>query len=448
MLRDRKELEQTLTQVIIDSKLKIKKKQIKEIKTHLAQYDLFEGDIQSWINDPETHLHQIEDYRVLCLFTEQIYAKTSNNSIHPEEFFTSAEIEDSRKYSGLVEIKQNELTLPITFSNVQIVGNSAFMVTMDIKVIDQLLTTQILDYDFDLQREASYRRVKGVVTKEPTLNMKNVREISQHLQNDTLVPTVLVFNAATRSADSGTELIYDPKKLELSITKGTELFVVDGYHRCKASQNALQTNPNLSFNFAVLITNYTTRKAQQYQAQLAKATPISKVRIEELEALRLADTVVQQLKEESDLKGRISSTERVHFINNEIVTYNVLADTIEDQFKLDSRADAADVGDFLTEYFNFLIGSYSDEFINKVTETNKVSLINHNNFFIGYLTLGRRMMESGMKPRDVRKYIKNIDFSRSNSHWVTLGIVDEKGNITDTPRARKAIREYFENIEL
>jgi hypothetical protein len=101
---------------------------------------------------------------------------------------------------------------------------------------------------------------KNEIKKEPTLVMSNVKEISSHLLEGTLVPTVLVWNAAVRSSSTGTELVYNSNTLELTIEKDTALFIVDGWHRCKASQNALQMNPELHFNFAVLITNYSTKK--------------------------------------------------------------------------------------------------------------------------------------------------------------------------------------------
>jgi hypothetical protein len=287
--------------------------------------------------------------------------------------------------------------------------------------------------------------VKNDVKKEPTLVMSNVKEISQHLLEGTLVPTVLVWNAAVRSSSTGTELVYNSNTMELTIERDTLLFIVDGWHRCKASQNALQINPDLNFNFGVLITNYSTKKAQQYQAQLAKATPISKVRIQELEANRLSDTVVQQLKDESDLKGRISQTNRIHSLNpdKELVSYNVLSDTIDEEFTMETRADAADVADFLTEYFNMLIGE-----INNQENDRSKNLIAENSMFVGYIVLARRMFEEDMKPRDVRKIIKDINFDKSNPLWRELGILDEKLNLTETNKARKAIRDYFNDLDI
>lgn len=448
MLKDRRELEDKLIKTIVNSKLKTEKDKVEDIKLHLSKnYQIGSGKIQKFLNNPKKEIEDL-DIRELYLFTEQVFSKTGNMEIDPDTYFTDIDIRESRQFSGLTEVKKSEIDFPITVTNAQVVGNSAYMVTLDIKVIDKLLTSQLLHYNYDLQREAKYTRRKDKVIIEPTLNMKNVTEIQSHLLQGTLVPTVLVFNAATRSAESGTELIFDSKKMELTITKDTKLDVVDGFHRCRASQLALQQNPELNFNFAVLITNYSTKKSQQYQAQLAKATPLSKTRIQELEANRLSDTVVQQLREESELRGKISQTNRIHSLNKELVTYNVLADTIDEEFKMNTRADAADVGDYLTEVFSFLIGSYPEEFINNLAESRKNTIINDNNMFVGYLVLARRMMENGLKEREIRNLIKNIDFSRDNDLWKELGVLDDKGNIADTVKARRAIKQYFEKLEI
>jgi hypothetical protein len=93
-----------------------------------------------------------------------------------------------------------------------------------------------------------------------------------------------------------------------------------------------------------------------------------------------------------------------------------------------------------------LIGSYPEEFINNIEETRKTSLINDNNMFIGYIVLARRMYENQIKAKQVRNIIKNIDFSREE--WIKLGVLDEKGNITDTNKTRKAIREYFDKLDI
>jgi hypothetical protein len=445
MIGDRKELEENL---IKDIKLiKRKRKVISDIKQELVEkYDLMDGTIQDWIRDPETHLPELE-IRELFLITQQVFLKTGDLEINPDDYFTEVEAKESRKYSA--SIKRNEFEFPATFTNATLVGNSAYMIPMNVQVIDEMLSSMAVTYDFELQREAKMSRDReGGVRIEPTLNRKNVDEIEEHLLQGTLVPTTLVFNAMTRTSDIGDELVYDASKQELTITKGTELAIVDGFHRCKAVQKAIQRNPDIKFNFAVLITNYSKKQAQQYQAQLAKATPISKVRVQELEANRHADSIVRQLREESDLKGRISQTNRIHSINKEIVTYNVLSDTIEEQFKIETKADAMDVGDYLVDYFNILLGSYPEEFLFDPVGTRKESLICDNNMFVGYIILARKLYERGIKAKEVRKYIKNIDFSLDNPIWKEIEVLDNKNRIADTVRARRSIANYFNNIDV
>lgn len=445
-MRDRKELEQHLVDTI--QKIRRKRSDINDIKLYLAEkHDVMAGTVQEIINNPEEKLPKLE-VRELFLITEQVFMKSGVLEINPEKYFTNVEAKSAHTYSE--SIKREDFDFPITFTNATVVGNAAYMVTMSVQTINKLIESQLLGYDFELQREAKFIRQKdNSIRIQPTLNKKNVEEIEEHLIEGTLVPTVLVFNAMTRSSDTGDELVYDASKLELTITPGTELSIVDGFHRCKASQRALLKDPNLNFNFAVLITNYSKKKAQTYQAQLAKQTPVSKVRAQELEANRLSDAVVQQLKDESDLKGRISQTNQIRKVNNELVTYNVLADTIDEQFPMNTRADSMDVGDFLVEYFNALIGSHPEEFIDNVEQTRKVSLIADNNMFVGYIVLARRMFDKGIKARQVRKIIRQIDFNRTADIWKELRVVDEQGRIErDTVKLRKNIKNYFEQLNI
>jgi hypothetical protein len=71
-----------------------------------------------------------------------------------------------------------------------------------------------------------------------------------------------------------------------------------------------------------------------------------------------------------------------------------------------------------------------------------------NSMFVGYIVLARRMYESNIKARDIRKIIKNIDFSRENDTWKEIGVLDQKGNLTETNKARKAIRDYFNKLDI
>jgi hypothetical protein len=86
--------------------------------------------------------------------------------------------------------------------------------------------------------------------------------------------------------------------------------------------------------------------------------------------------------------------------------------------------------------------------MNNIEDTRKESLINDNNMFVGYIVLARKMFEKNIKPKQVRKYIEDIDFSRKNELWQQINVLDKNGNLLETPKVRKAIRQLFENIDV
>ncbi|MEI2465106.1 DNA sulfur modification protein DndB [Niallia taxi] len=448
MKKSRAILESNLIQVLDQTELRKFKDKVEDISDKLlANHDM--TNVQGIFNNPEERIPEL-DIRELMLFCEQVYFKTGVDVIEPEEFFHQSEIDDARQFSEHTQSIDQTTEYPIVIENVSVLGNSAYQIVLDIKDINKLLNSGILYYDPELQRETTMVKRQNIVIKQPTIVMKNVEEIAKHMIEGTLVPTNLVLNAMPRTATHGDELIFDAKKRTLTITNGTKIAIVDGMHRITGGQNALTVDPELSFNFSIILTNYNKKRAQQYQAQLAKATPISKVRIQELEANRLSDTVVQILKEESELKGRISSKSRPFIEHGELVAYSVLSDTIDEEFDLQKRIDAEDVGEYLTDFFNYLIGKNEEEFITNAQKVNKDSLINSNVMFIGYIALARVMFEKGIKARKIGSFLEQIDFSRSNPIWKEIKLLDEKGRVDNkiynSDKVKKSLKEIFESI--
>jgi len=450
MKKSRAILESNLIQVLEQTELRRYKDKVEDISDKLLKsHDM--TNVQGIFNNPEERIPEL-DIRELMLFSEQVYFKTRVDVIDPEEFFYQSEIDDSRQFSGHTKTVEQTTDYPIVIENVSLMQNSSYQIVLDIKVINKLLNSGILYYDSDLQREKTLVKRQNIVVAQPTIIMKNVEEITKHLLDGTLVTTTLVLNAMPRTATHGDELIYDAKKRTLTITDGTKIAIVDGMHRITGAQNALTVDPELNFNFSILLTNYNKKKAQQYQAQLAKASPINENRIKELSANRFADISAQILKEDSELKGRISSKSRPFIEHGELVSYSVLSDTIEEEFDLHKRIDAEDVGEYLADFFNYLIGKNEEEFLTKAQEINKTSLINSNVMFIGYITLARKMFEKKVKAKEVSSLIKQIDFNRTNPIWEEIGLIDEKGRVNskiyNNDKIKKSLKEIFENINL
>jgi hypothetical protein len=280
--------------------------------------------------------------------------------------------------------------------------------------------------------------------------MQNVLEIKDNLKKKKQKHTQIVINAAIASAESGEEeLSYDPDTMRLTINRGTLLDIVDGYHRTKGTEICYVESGHIDHDWILLLTNYSDKEAKEYQGQLAKQTPIAKERREALLGERKGDMVLERLIPNSELKDRVSQTVSVHTSNKELVSYDLLAKTISEQFNLEKIVNVYKVADYLTKFFNFLFGTFEDEFLNNPDKYRKTSLMNQNNFIgVGYVVLAKRMMESELDPSEVVRIISGINFDKDNSQWIDLGIIDSKGRITDTPKARKAINDFFENIEI
>ncbi|MDF2791534.1 MAG: hypothetical protein K0S80_4636 [Neobacillus sp.] len=446
MLKERKELEEHLINVIKNKKLKTKRGVVNNIVLHLSKNGIEET--VSWINQPDKHIPEL-DLRELFLLTEQVYNQTELDIIKPDTFFTESEIKKSRQFDGKLE-EEEELKFPFTLERMVMLNYNTFLGKISADNLARLSLGRKLHYNFDIQRESEFKRIKDTVIRQPKLVMQNVLEIKDNLKHKKQKHTQIVINAAIGSAESSEEeLSYDPDTMRLTINRGTILDVVDGYHRTRATEMCYVESGHVDHDWILLLTNYSDKEAKEYQGQLAKQTPIAKERREALLGERKGDMVLERLIPNSELKDRVSQTVSIHSSNKELVSHDLLARTITDEFNLEKIVNVYTVADYLTKFFNFLLGTFEDEFLNNPNEHRKISLINHNNFIgVGYVVLARRMMENKIDPSEVIRIVSGINFDKNNSHWADLGIIDSKGRITDTPKARKAIKEYFENIEI
>lgn len=442
MLRPRKELEENLINVMQISKLKTNKQVIEDIKNHLRKYKVLNA--QNWINNPKKEIPNLEPME-LFLLTEQVFVKTGSLIINPEDYFTEHERKKSRQYIGTYELEE-EIKFPYTFENVSKISNKEYLVVVPSDFIAKLCMSRKLHYNFAIQRESVKRKIKGEIFEEPKLIMQNVLEIQEYLEKGKLKPTQLIYNAAIGTADAEQpELIYDEQERRLTITMGTILDVLDGFHRTKGAEFAFHKKGHLDCNFILLITNYSDDECRNFQGQIARATPIATERAEELLGERMADEVLKEVIPKTNLQGKVSDSWYVHK-DTELVSYKILAEIIENEFNLEKMVDVYKVSKYLIKMFNYLFGIFEDEFLNNAKKISETSLINNSNMFVAYIVLGRRLMELKADPSEIIDIVNNINFDKSNNLWKEINVLDEKGNLTK--KARESIISYFENIEI
>jgi hypothetical protein len=440
MLKSRELLEQNL----IKPTLEVKRRRgvVKDIKNYLSEkYSIFDGSVQSWITNPADELKGVDD-RLLCLFTEQIYQKTGDLNINPEEFFTEPEIKSARQFSGKSFI-ENEIKFPLHFEYALQNSRDAWVVMMDIKTVVGLLKSRKLHWNPEAQREATRKIINGQIIEEATVYMENVHDMKKLLKDHKLEQTQLIFNVVLGTAGDMDEVVYDKNTHELTVNDGI-INITDGYHRILAAQMALAEQPNIDFQFEVKILNMTVPRSAEYLAQISKGQRISEVKRRSMSKETNVDIIISDLQTKSVLRERISKREGLS--TNELVTYNTLLKSIDKYFDIEKTIDRVEVSEYLQEFFEILFAYYEDDFINNFPESKKSSMLVENLTFGGYILLASKMREKGISPSKVNKYIRDIDFSKNNQLWRDLDILDNKKRLAKN--AKSGIEKLFLEIEV
>lgn len=442
--KTREELEEMLINPILQ--IKRKRTVVEKIKRRLFDnYQIIEGNTQSLINDPKNELPKL-DWRVLCLLAEQVAMESKKASINPINFYTEIELKKAAQYAGTL-IKKDEITLPLVIPNMIEINNSEYVGKIKVSLLGKM-SSALLNYNFDIQREATKVKKGNQTILKPTLIQKNVIEIRNNLKENTQETTQIVINAALGTSDDGDEINYNPETLELTINKGTILDIVDGYHRSKAAELVINEGYDADKEFSLLLLNGTDEEAAKYQGQLAEATPLARTRQRQLASKRKSDEVVKKLMKESKLKGKVSESHIPSLSSGEIVTYDILANAIDEEFNLERRIDEYKATEYLKEFFDMLLEGFEDEFINNPTEVKKESIINESNMFTGYVVLAKRMYENNIEPIKVIEYVEDINFDRNNPMWREIGFLNKDLNLGHVKKMKASIKDFFNKIEL
>lgn len=443
-------LEEELSKVL--DQVKAKRKITNEIQKAMLENRIPLGDVQNLING-KTLLNEVDE-RVLCLFNLNVYdiikkeeLDVDVSKIYYNDYFSEMEIKLAKTYE---EFDQEIITLPYTFKNVVRVNQDHYICPISAQEIKKLWDAGLLFYNFDAQREARVERDKkdpAKIIQRPKINPRAVKEISQHIKNGTLISSALTLNARLGTSDEGEELIYNPKNLTLELTPGTLTDVLDGFHRLQAITLTISAFPDVDMNFTLNIVNYGTKQAQEFFAQLNSATPVSTSRLLEMKQARHSDFIVKQIQINSEfMKGKVSSSEHISTLQKHLVSFSVLSDAIDETFSIKNKAEALEIAEYLTEFFDKLFIKNEEAFISNIDEVRKESLINANQFFVGWIVLAKRMLDENIKLNKLQDIVDCLDFSRTNPIWMKHGILDSRGNINNNVKTK--VREYFKNIEL
>lgn len=323
-------------------------RQFENIQNTLNErHEVPRGFVSSLLTREPEEVFENEDVRLPMLFVKEALEQ-SRQTDELNKVFTKSELKELEQF--LYAQEQDSIKLPLEFFPALKLNEVTHSVRMSASTVAKLFESQIVNYSFDIQREAVTVKREDTIIKTPKINRRNVTEIRNLLLKGQLKDSTIYLNAAPRTADSGDELLMDEKNHKLIVTEGTRLDVLDGYHRCLASLEAYARNPELDFNFNVVISNYTTKEAQQWQAQHAKAMPWSPHRVKELQQEGRSDKVVAALRSAREIGEVIGTSSRL--AQGQITNFTSLSAAIKNTFKINNRREEVDVVEYLTEYLD------------------------------------------------------------------------------------------------
>lgn len=442
MLKDKSELIQNLTTAI--ESFKHKRNVVKQIKNNLGEYNISAGNIQKWINHPE----EIEniDERTLCLFAEAVYMTTANLTVNPKDYFTERQIKEVKTTYEAIE--EEKITFPYTFENVIKINDEMFFVQISDKNLKRLLDSNLIQYNPEVQREARTKTDKeGNIIQIPKVFPKSIKEIKQLRKTGELFSTVLTFNARLGTSETGEELVYDSKNNTLTITEGTLLDCLDGFHRLTALSQALTEDPSMDeMIFPLCIVNFSTKIAQNYFSQINTTNPIDKSRLSEMNQNKQSNFIAKQIQLNSELRGKVSTSDRIAPKSNFLVSFYILSNAIEEVFNIKDKLTAIEVSRYLTDFFNSLVLNFYNEFHENIVEVREKSLINANQMFYGYVVLAKRMRDENIPLSYLKDIVSDIDFSKENPLWTEMGVLNQDLNVKNN--IKNKIKQFFMNLNL
>lgn len=345
---------------------------------------------------------------MLCVITCAVYEVTEAADINPTEFFMKSEISQykSMDFQNAKE-STDDLKLPIIFNDVVMLDGENYVTVVDTNFLVKMLHNNLIHYDYSSQRSAIYIKGKdGDAIPVQELNMQSVTDISNHMLNGTYLPDTLSLNVYS---DEIEPIVYNAKKKQLEIAEGAYITILDGFHRLRGGERAVYLNPDLPQKLFLTIRSYDEETSKRYFGQINTVNVVAPERLRELKSERTSDLVVRDLQRNSELKEKIASAPSIYEVAGQLTTFDLLSYAIDKVYSPKTRLEAKDASSQLTDFFDYLIGSYYKEFVSNVNEYRKS--ISHPLMFVGYIVISKLMLDKNIKPNKVQEIIRKIDFN-------------------------------------
>lgn len=425
--KDRELLEIEIKSLIPILATTIDQNEVDLIVEHLnSKHGIRTTDIYSLFNNVNnvSKLSQEE----LALFGQQCAIKIGINPTEwMNEWFTEREQKEFERYQFVDMGKADEIDFPMVIHNVTHLGNGFYNATLSKQQLARLYKYGKLNYNPNVQRGMRKVRKYGIIKEEPITIHSKIKEISNKTLKNELNPSTITLNASQMSALEGVELSFDGNKNTLTIYEGTILDIVDGMHRTLGNYSAYSKNKEIEGSFPIVISNKSDAEIKKYQVDLDKHTPLTRSRIDEMESKSYSNEVVNMLKVEGQLAGKIStaSDSKSALKGDDFTTYKIIKTQIDKVFEIKNTLEARRLAKNIDEYLVYLFGIYEQY---KVGE---YKLLFEPEVFEGHLHLIKVMTEAKIPFEKLEEIIDLDEFHIKNSRIAKILNNKLKLNIKD-----------------
>lgn len=379
-----------------------------------------------------------EDIKFLFLFSVSLNKGMKDKvdfSLNVKEYFTPLEYQQWIGYKA--ESKQDDI-YPIVFKGVQQLANGMWQTKETAQQVADRDKNNILLYNFKTQRNPKVS-VYGI---NIDLDKRKVETIKERMLEGKQFPDHIKLNILKNYEEI---LHYDEKSETLTIEKGY-IHVIDGQHRKVANtlavDEAIKKNIELNYTWGLIITYYTEADAREYILQLNEQKPFKQEQKQEWDLNRKENLVVSVITD--DRISKLSKVMKEQYaevkINKGLVTKNIIAEAIAENFRLNDTTDIRGLGKWIVEFTDYLFSLYPEAFITNPYSIQDKSVINNQNLFYGYISMASTYQDSDWKQK-VKEKMESIDFSINNPIWREIGIFQPKINKSTRNKIYKLFEE-------
>jgi len=336
--------------------------------------------------------------------------------ITPENYFNPIEIENMNDYK---EDKKSDAKRQYVFHNMIQVAEGYWKGIVSAKQLATIDEGNDIIYSFKTQRDP-HIDIYGM--KRIQLDKNKVEKIANRLLSGTQFSDEIKLNLLHDGED---QISYNDKNGDLTIISGN-LNIFDGYHRMTASSIFVtKSEKAISFNWGLVITNFSEKKTQEFMVQINEQKPMRQEHIKALDTSKLGNIVSDAIRDidTSEFAQNIKdSSAELKFSG--LVRKSLLATSIEECYKdkLTNRLQAKPIARHIAQVMDYIIGLNLEAFIVNPDPTH--SYIAHSNMFAGYVALSERLYDVNGWEDILEEVIDRIDFNVENVFWKDIGLLE------------------------